>query len=81
MKRPSIGKEYFNHMNLEEIVTNYPYRKNLAKEDMVKGLLYASKYLILNTPKQFCLMHLMKLLMAVVWYQICGRKSDTISFG
>ncbi|KAK9914736.1 hypothetical protein M0R45_038494 [Rubus argutus] len=36
LKRPSIGKEYFNHMNLEEIVTNYPYRKNLAKEDMVK---------------------------------------------
>ncbi|KAM1407711.1 hypothetical protein ACFX2F_002253 [Malus domestica] len=36
LKRPSIGKEYFNHMNLEEIVTSYPYRKNLPKEDMVK---------------------------------------------
>ncbi|PON77601.1 Serine/threonine protein kinase [Parasponia andersonii] len=36
LKRPSIGKEYFNHMNLEGIVTNYPYRKNLPKEDIVK---------------------------------------------
>ncbi|KAI5347380.1 hypothetical protein PRUPE_2G329600 [Prunus persica] len=36
LKRPSIGKEYFNRMNLEEIVTNYPYRKNLPKEDVVK---------------------------------------------
>jgi len=37
LKKPSIGKEYFNHMNLEAIVTNYPYRKNLPKEDIVKG--------------------------------------------
>ncbi|XP_027345337.1 dual specificity protein kinase YAK1 homolog isoform X2 [Abrus precatorius] len=36
MKKPSIGKEYFHHMNLEAIVTNYPYRKNLPKEDIVK---------------------------------------------
>lgn len=28
-------------MNLEEIVTKYPYRKNLPKEDMVKGLVNA----------------------------------------
>ena len=39
LKKPSIGKEYFNHMNLEAIVTNYPYRKNLPKEDIVKGQL------------------------------------------
>lgn len=36
LKKPSVGKEYFNHMNLEAIVTNYPYRKNLAKEDIIK---------------------------------------------
>ncbi|KAJ7949927.1 Kinase family protein [Quillaja saponaria] len=36
LKKPSIGKEYFNHMNLEAVVTNYPYRKNLPKEDIVK---------------------------------------------
>lgn len=36
MKRPVIGKEYFNHKNLEAIVTNYPYRKNLPKEDVIK---------------------------------------------
>ncbi|XP_022861584.1 dual specificity protein kinase YAK1 homolog [Olea europaea var. sylvestris] len=35
-KKPSIGKEYFSHMNLEAIVTKYPYRKNLAEEDIVK---------------------------------------------
>lgn len=35
-KKPSIGKEYFNHMNLEAIVTKYPYRKNLAEEDIIK---------------------------------------------
>ena len=37
MKKPSIGKEYFNQNNLEGIVTNYPYRKNLAEEDRKKG--------------------------------------------
>lgn len=36
LKKPSIGKEYFKHMNLEAIVTNYPYRKNLPKEDIAK---------------------------------------------
>ncbi|KAK9272613.1 hypothetical protein L1049_002988 [Liquidambar formosana] len=36
LKKPSIGKEYFNYMNLEAIVTNYPYRKNLPKEDIIK---------------------------------------------
>ncbi|KAE9614509.1 hypothetical protein Lal_00012119 [Lupinus albus] len=36
LKKPSIGKEYFSHMNLEAIVTNYPYRKNLPKEDILK---------------------------------------------
>lgn len=35
-KKPSIGKEYFNHMNLETIVRKYPYRKNLSEEDMIK---------------------------------------------
>ncbi|KAL0317843.1 UNVERIFIED_CONTAM: Dual specificity protein kinase YAK1 [Sesamum angustifolium] len=35
-KKPSVGKEYFNHMNLEAIVTKYPYRKNLAEEELVK---------------------------------------------
>ncbi|XP_048138332.1 dual specificity protein kinase YAK1 homolog isoform X2 [Rhodamnia argentea] len=36
LKKPSIGKEYFNYMNLEAIVTNYPYRKKLPKEDIIK---------------------------------------------
>uniref|UniRef100_A0A5B7A0F1 Putative ATP binding protein isoform 1 n=1 Tax=Davidia involucrata TaxID=16924 RepID=A0A5B7A0F1_DAVIN len=36
LKRPSIGKEYFNHMNLEAIVTKYPYRKNLPEEDIAR---------------------------------------------
>ena len=31
-----IGKEDFNPKNLEAIVTNYPYRKNLPKEDVIK---------------------------------------------
>ncbi|XP_050226139.1 dual specificity protein kinase YAK1 homolog [Mercurialis annua] len=35
-KKPSIGKEYFHHKNLEAIVTNYPYRKNLPQEDIIK---------------------------------------------
>ncbi|GFQ07061.1 serine/threonine-protein kinase ppk15 [Phtheirospermum japonicum] len=35
-KKPSMGKEYFNHMNLETIVTKYPYRKDLAEEDILK---------------------------------------------
>ncbi|XWS64989.1 hypothetical protein CRYUN_Cryun05aG0052400 [Craigia yunnanensis] len=36
LKKPLIGKEYFNHKNVEAIVTNYPYRKNLPKEDIIK---------------------------------------------
>ncbi|KDP39566.1 hypothetical protein JCGZ_02586 [Jatropha curcas] len=36
LKKPSIGKEYFHHMNLEAIVRNYPYRKNLPQEDRKK---------------------------------------------
>ncbi|XP_038725253.1 dual specificity protein kinase YAK1 homolog isoform X3 [Tripterygium wilfordii] len=36
LKRPVIGKEYFNHMNLEAIVTNYPCRKNLPEEDVIR---------------------------------------------
>ncbi|KAK8271367.1 hypothetical protein V6Z11_D11G256900 [Gossypium hirsutum] len=36
LKKPLIGKEYFSHKNLEAIVTNYPYRKNLPKEDIIK---------------------------------------------
>ncbi|XP_015577762.2 dual specificity protein kinase YAK1 homolog isoform X1 [Ricinus communis] len=36
LKKPSIGKEYFHHKNLEAIVTNYPYRKNLPQEDIMK---------------------------------------------
>ncbi|KAK4362768.1 hypothetical protein RND71_018009 [Anisodus tanguticus] len=35
-KKPVIGKEYFNHMNLEAIVRKYPYRKNLGEEDIIK---------------------------------------------
>ncbi|KAB1205274.1 Serine/threonine-protein kinase ppk15 [Morella rubra] len=35
-KKPVIGKEYFKHMNLEAIVTSYPYRKNLPQEDIIK---------------------------------------------
>lgn len=38
-KKPIIGKEYFNHMKLEAIVKNYPYRKGLSKEDVIKGQL------------------------------------------
>jgi len=34
-----IGKEDFNPKNLEANVTNYPYRKNLPKEDVIKGYL------------------------------------------
>lgn len=29
--------EYFNHMNIEAIVRNYPHRKNLPEEDIMKG--------------------------------------------
>ncbi|XP_019054412.1 PREDICTED: probable serine/threonine-protein kinase yakA isoform X2 [Nelumbo nucifera] len=36
LKKPLIGKEYFNHMKLEEIVTSYPYRRNLPQEEISK---------------------------------------------
>jgi len=36
-KKPEIGKEYFNHKNLEEIVKSYPYKINLPEDDVVKG--------------------------------------------
>ncbi|KAF8376942.1 hypothetical protein HHK36_030313 [Tetracentron sinense] len=36
LKKPLIGKEYFNHMNLEQIVTSYPYRKTLLHEEIVR---------------------------------------------
>ncbi|XP_065018275.1 dual specificity protein kinase YAK1 homolog isoform X5 [Musa acuminata AAA Group] len=35
-KRPSIGKNYFNHVKLEDIIANYPYRKNLPEEEISK---------------------------------------------
>lgn len=35
-KKPVIGKEYFNHMNLEAIVRKYPYRKTMGEEDIIK---------------------------------------------
>ncbi|KAK2658548.1 hypothetical protein Ddye_005081 [Dipteronia dyeriana] len=36
MKKPLIAKEYFNQKTLEAIVTNYPYKKNLTKEDIIR---------------------------------------------
>lgn len=36
-KKPEIGKEYFRHKNLEEIVKGYPYKMNLPEDDVVKG--------------------------------------------
>ena len=36
-KKPEIGKEYFRHKNLEEIVKGYPYKINLPEDDVVKG--------------------------------------------
>lgn len=35
-KKPIIGKEYFNYMNLEGIIAAYPYKKNLSEEDIIK---------------------------------------------
>uniref|UniRef100_A0A6N2LYE9 Protein kinase domain-containing protein n=1 Tax=Salix viminalis TaxID=40686 RepID=A0A6N2LYE9_SALVM len=35
LKKPSIGKEYFHHMNLEAIVINYPFRKILRKKLLI----------------------------------------------
>ncbi|KAM7273808.1 hypothetical protein ACFE04_028472 [Oxalis oulophora] len=36
LKKPAVGKEYFKRQNLVEIVTTYPYKKNLPKEDQIK---------------------------------------------
>ncbi|KAD4584138.1 hypothetical protein E3N88_21739 [Mikania micrantha] len=36
MKKPSIGKEYFNHMNLEAIVKKYPYNKSLKDKELAR---------------------------------------------
>ncbi|KAL5767606.1 hypothetical protein ACOSP7_014202 [Xanthoceras sorbifolium] len=36
MKKPLIAKEYFNRKTLEAIVTNYPFKKNLTEEDIVR---------------------------------------------
>ena len=38
-----MGKEYYNHMNLESIVEKYPYKKNLQEEDLAKGFLNIRK--------------------------------------
>ncbi|CAH2079528.1 unnamed protein product, partial [Thlaspi arvense] len=35
-KKPEIGKEYFRHKDLEEIVKGYPYKVNLPQDDVVK---------------------------------------------
>ncbi|CAM8907597.1 unnamed protein product [Rhodiola kirilowii] len=35
-KKPTMGKDYFLQQSLEEIVTRYPYRTNLSKEDIAK---------------------------------------------
>ncbi|KAG1355470.1 putative Rop guanine nucleotide exchange factor 14 [Cocos nucifera] len=35
-KRPKIGKRYFNFVKLEDIIANYPYRKNLPEEEINK---------------------------------------------
>ncbi|KAL1201056.1 putative dual specificity protein kinase YAK1 [Cardamine amara subsp. amara] len=35
-KKPEIGKEYFHHKNLEEIVKGYPYKMSLPEEDVIK---------------------------------------------
>jgi len=43
-KRPVIGKEYFNYMDLEGIVAAYPYRKNLSEEDILKGMCFLSDF-------------------------------------
>ncbi|XP_077238594.1 dual specificity protein kinase YAK1 homolog isoform X2 [Tasmannia lanceolata] len=33
-KKPVIGKRYFNYVRLEEIVANYPHRRNLPDEEI-----------------------------------------------
>lgn len=36
-KKPVIGKHYYNFVKLEDIITNYPYKKNLPEEEISKG--------------------------------------------
>lgn len=36
-KKPVIGKRYFNYVKLEDIVANYPHRKNLPDEEISEG--------------------------------------------
>ena len=56
-KRPVVGKEYFNFMNLEEIVATFS-RKNLSKEDSIKGLhliwILIRNYMDLSSNITFC---------------------------
>ncbi|KAG6481673.1 dual specificity protein kinase YAK1 homolog [Zingiber officinale] len=35
-KKPAIGKHYFNYVKLDDIVANYPYRKNLSEKEKSK---------------------------------------------
>ncbi|KAM0935279.1 putative dual-specificity kinase CMGC-DYRK-YAK family [Dioscorea sansibarensis] len=35
-EKPLIGKRYFNFIKLEDIVVNYPYRKNLSEDELSK---------------------------------------------
>ncbi|PKA52178.1 Serine/threonine-protein kinase AFC2 [Apostasia shenzhenica] len=35
-KKPVLGKRYFNYIKLEDIIANYPYRKNLPEEEISK---------------------------------------------
>lgn len=37
LKKPVIGKRYFNYVKLEDIVVNFPRRKSLPDEDISKG--------------------------------------------
>ncbi|KAK1272452.1 Serine/threonine-protein kinase AFC3 [Acorus gramineus] len=36
LKKPVIGKRYFNYVKYDEIIANYPYRKNLDEEHISK---------------------------------------------
>ncbi|XP_057838339.2 dual specificity protein kinase YAK1 homolog isoform X2 [Cryptomeria japonica] len=35
-KKPVSGKRYFNHVRLEDVIFNYPYKKKMSKEELVK---------------------------------------------
>ena len=32
-----IGKQYYNFVKLEDIIANYPYKKNLPEEEISRG--------------------------------------------